>query len=190
MIMKTIKLVPHKDAYCEEIFRLSSVPAVKDALGLPDGTIEDTLHFSRRVREEELAGKTLPRVILDEQNHLIGLTDLMFIDHAKKSCHIGTWIGQEYWGQGFNEASKVAILKIAFEEVGLERVFAGARAVNIRSQKAQEKLPFIRLHVEAEFPHEHEALENKEQEPCVLHVFLKEDFESYSDGENVCFNNR
>jgi len=180
--MKKVKLVAHEDEFCEEIFRLSSVPAVKDALGLPDGAIEDTLRFSRRVREEELAGKTLPRVILDEQNRLIGLTDLMFIYHAKKSCHIGTWIGKEYWGQGFNEASKVAILKIAFEELGLERVFAGARVVNLRSQKAQEKLPFIRLHVEAEFPQEHEALENKEGQPCILHVFRKEDFEAYIAG--------
>lgn len=180
--MKKVKLVAHEDEFCEEIFRLSSMPAVKDALGLPDGTVEDTLRFSRRVREQERAGKTLPRVILDEHDRLIGLTDLMFIDHAKKSCHIGTWIGKEYWGQGFNEASKVAILKIAFEELGLERVFAGARVVNLRSQKAQEKLPFIRLHVEAEFPNEHEALENKEQQPCVLHVFHKEDFEAYIAG--------
>lgn len=177
--MKKVKLVAHEDEFCEEIFRMSSVPAVKDALGLPDGTLDDTMRFSRLVREEEKAGTRIPRVILNEQHQLVGLTDLMFIDHAKKSCHIGTWIGQEYWGQGYNEASKNAILKLAFEELGLSRVFAGARTVNIRSQKAQEKLPFISLHVEAEFPEEHEALEAKEKQPCVLHVFRKENFEAY-----------
>ncbi|MGM0896490.1 MAG: GNAT family N-acetyltransferase [Bacillota bacterium] len=137
--MKKVKLLAHDDVYCEEIFRLSSVPAVKDALGLPDGTLDDTIRFSRLVREEEKSGTRVPRVILNEQNQLVGLTDLMFIDHTKKPCHIGTWIGQEYWGQGFNEASKAGILKIAFEELGLSRVFAGARTVNIRSQKAQER---------------------------------------------------
>ncbi|WP_211655385.1 GNAT family N-acetyltransferase [Planococcus alpniumensis] len=177
--MKKVKLVAHKDEFCEEIFRLSSVPGVKDALGLPDGTLDDTIRFSRLVREEEKAGTRIARVILNEHAQLVGLTDLMFIDHAKKSCHIGTWIGQEYWGQGFNEASKVEILKIAFEELGLSRVFAGARTVNIRSQKAQEKLPFISLNVEGEFPEEHQALENKEKQPCILHVFRKEDFEVY-----------
>lgn len=183
--MGSVVLVPHDDAYCEEIFRLSSMPAVKDALGLPDGTLEDTIRFSQLVREEEKSGTRVPRVILGEQNQLVGLTDLMFIDYSKNSCHIGTWIGQEYWGQGLNEASKVAILKIAFGELGLSRVFAGARTVNIRSQKAQEKLPFISLHVETEFPEEHKALEDKEKQACVLHVFRKEDFDAYlADKEN------
>lgn len=61
----------------------------------------------------------------------------------------------------------------------LDVVFAGARMTNIRSQKAQEKLPFIRLNVEEEFPKEHEFLETKEKQPCILHAFFKEDFEQY-----------
>ena len=177
--MKRIRLVQQSEEYGEEIHRLSSAPQVKDALGLPDGDVEDTRRFIRRVLAEEQAGATIPRVILDEKDKLIGLTDLMFIDHRKKSCHIGTWIGHEYWGQGFNEASKLAMLQIAFEGLELDYVFAGARVVNIRSQKAQEKLPFIRLHVEAEFPEEHRALEQKEKQPCVLNVFCKEDYLSY-----------
>lgn len=169
----------HREEYSEEIFRLSSAPPVKEALGLPDGTIEDTKRFIHRVIEEEQAGKTVPRVILNEANKLIGLTDLMFIDYDKKSCHIGTWIGHEYWGQGYNEASKIAILQIAFEELKLDHVFAGARVINIRSQKAQEKLPFIRLDVASEFPEEIKALEKKEKQPCNLNVFYKEDFLNY-----------
>lgn len=51
-----------------------------------------------------------------------------------------------------------------------------ARKINTRSQKAQEKLPFIRLNVEKVFPPEHLALENKEKQSCVLHAFYKEDF--------------
>jgi len=177
--MKRIQLVKHREEYYEEIFRLSSALPVKQALGLPDGTVEDTKCFIQRVMEEEREGKTVPRVILNEESILIGLTDLMFINQQKKSCHIGTWIGYEYWGQGYNEASKIAILQIAFEELGLHHVFAGARVVNIRSQKAQEKLPFIRLNVEAEFPEEHKALEKKEKQPCVLNVFCTEDFSNY-----------
>ncbi|MDJ0332687.1 GNAT family N-acetyltransferase [Planococcus sp. S3-L1] len=179
--MKKIRLVKHQEKYCEEIFRLSSALPVKEALGLPDGTIEDTKRFVQRIMKEEEAGKTVPRVILNEENILVGLTDLMFINYQKKSCHIGTWIGHEYWGQGFNKASKIAILQIAYEELGLDHVFAGARVVNIRSQKAQEKLPFIRLHVESKFKEEHKALENKEKQPCVLNVFNKEDFLTYID---------
>ncbi len=103
----------------------------------------------------------------------------MFINHDKKSCHVGTWIGHDYWGQGYNEASKLEILRIGFEELGLEWVFAGARKVNIRSQKAQAKLSFIRLGVEEEYPEEHQALETKEKQACVLNVFTRSDFLAY-----------
>ncbi|WP_330217505.1 N-acetyltransferase [Planococcus halocryophilus] len=142
----------HQEEYCEEVFRLSSALPVKEALGLPDGTIEDTKRFIQRVMEEEREGKTVPRVILNEESKLIGLTDLMFIDHQKNLVTL---------------------------VLGLHYVFAGARVVNILSQKTQEKLPFIRLHVEAEFPEEHKALEKKEKQPCVLNVFCKEDFSNY-----------
>ncbi|MDN7240753.1 GNAT family N-acetyltransferase [Planococcus sp. N028] len=177
--MKSIKLVNHRFDYANEIHTLSSATPVKEALGLPDGTVEDTKQFIKMRLEEEFAGKTVPRVILNEDFELIGLTDLMFIDYPKKSCHIGTWIGHPYWGKGYNEASKIAILQIAFKELGLDYVFAGARQTNIRSQKAQEKLPYIRLNVESEFPEEHAALEKKEKQPCLLNVFCKNDFFSY-----------
>lgn len=179
--MKKIQLVKHDLKYAERIHIYSSAPAVKDALGLRDGTVEDTKTFIERVQQEEREGKTVPRVILNEEGELIGLTDLMFIDRTKKSCHIGTWIAQPYWGQGYNEASKTEILKIAFEELGLAYVFAGARKVNIRSQKAQKKLPYIRLHVESDFPEELAALEKKEKQPCILNVFCRQDYLNYFD---------
>lgn len=56
-----IKLAKHR----EEMLRLSSATPVKEALGLPDGMIEDTKLFIRQVLEEKQAGKRVPRVILN-----------------------------------------------------------------------------------------------------------------------------
>ncbi|MCR6109649.1 GNAT family N-acetyltransferase [Bacillus sp. A301a_S52] len=177
--MVQVQLVKHKMDYCEQIYKLSSAPQIKNALGLPEGTVENTKQFVKGIIQEECEGRTLSRVILNENSHVIGITTLMYIDFEKKSCHIGSWLGHDYWGKGYNQASKIAILRIAFEELGLEYVFAGARKVNIRSQKAQEKLPFIRLHIEKIFPEEHIALENREKHPCVLNGFYREDFLTY-----------
>lgn len=177
--MKNIKLIKHDFQYAFEVNRLSQAIEVKNALGLPKQTINETKSFMKRMLNEEKEGKTISRLILNEDNQLIGITTLMFIDKIKKSCHIGTWIGYEYWGKGYNLLSKIGILKIAFEELNLEIVFAGARSCNIRSQKAQEKLPFIRLNVENDFPKEHAFLEAKENQPCVLHAFFKKDFEQF-----------
>ncbi|KOS66922.1 GNAT family acetyltransferase [Lysinibacillus contaminans] len=171
-----VTLVKHNLKYAEAIHALSSMPQVRDALGLPVGKVEDTINFIKRECVDEEEGKTVPRVVLDEEGQVIGVTTLMFIDHQKKSCHIGSWLGYEFWGKGYNLEAKIAILEIAFFELGLERVFAGAREVNIRSKKAQEKLPFIRLNVEKDYPQEHAWLEIKEKQRCVLNVFEREDF--------------
>ncbi|MEI5908065.1 GNAT family N-acetyltransferase [Bacillus spongiae] len=182
--MASVELVKHNLNFCKCIYELSSAKPVKEALGLPDGSIDNTKEFIKSVIQEEQEGKTLSRVILDENSNVIGITTLMSINNEKKSCHVGTWIGFDYWGKGYNEASKIVILKIAFEDLGLEKVFAGARKINIRSQKAQEKLPFIRLYVENEFPEEHAVLEEKEKQSCVLHAFFKDDFINYLHGTN------
>lgn len=174
-----VTLVKHDIKYAEAMHALSSMPQVRDALGLPAGKVEDTINFIKRECVDEEEGKTVPRVVLNEEGRLIGVTALMFIDHINKCCHIGSWLGYEFWGKGYNEEAKKAILEIAFFDLGLERVFAGARKINIRSQKAQEKLPFIRLGVEKEFPQEHSWLEVKEKQPCVLNVFERVDFVRY-----------
>ncbi|MCM0624931.1 GNAT family N-acetyltransferase [Lysinibacillus sp. OL1_EC] len=175
----TVTLVRHDIKYAEAMHALSSMPQVRDALGLPAGKVEDTIHFIKRERIDEEEGKTVPRVVLNEEGQVIGVTSLMFIDHHKKSCHIGSWLGYQFWGKGYNLEAKTAILDIAFFELGLSRVFAGARKVNIRSQKAQEKLPFVRVGVEQDYPEEHLWLEVKEKQPCVLNVFEREDYVHY-----------
>jgi RimJ/RimL family protein N-acetyltransferase len=177
--MTRVQLVSHDLSFAERMWELVSNPEIKDVLGIPDESVEDTRNFIRWITEEEQKGIQLSRIILNESGEFIGVTTLMFINREKKRCHVGTWIGQEYWGMGYNYASKLEILRIAFEELGLVHVLAGARKTNIRSQKAQEKLSFIRLYVENQFPDEYEFLENKEQQPCVLHAFFKEDFERY-----------
>lgn len=174
--MKTIKLIKHDNQFAYDIHRLSQAPEVKNALGLPVKTIEDIKKFNYEMLEDENDGKTVSRLVINEEGQLIGVSSLMFIDRMKNSCHIGSWIGYEYWGQGYNLPAKIAMLKIAFEELQLDVVFAGARMVNIRSQKAQQKLPFIRLNVENEFPLEHQFLESKEKQSCVLNAFYKNDF--------------
>ncbi|MFC7371852.1 GNAT family N-acetyltransferase [Fictibacillus iocasae] len=173
---KKVKLVPHDLHYAQRIYELASQPPVRDALGLRDSSVEDTLSFLEFIMEEEQAGRVVSRVILNENDELVGLTELKKIDLDLKRCHIGSWIGHEYWGLGYNQASKLAILSIAFEELGMKHVFAGARAVNIRSQKAQEKLPYFSLNVEDQFPEELAWLEEREKQSCVLHAVFRDDF--------------
>lgn len=155
-------------------------PNVRGALGLPEQTADDTRSFIQSIIKSEEEGQQVSRIVLNEQGDLIGITTLMAIDPDKKECHIGSWLGYDYWGQGYNQSAKKEILRIAFEELGLDRVFAGARLVNERSQKAQEKLPYMTLGVNDQFPDVHAWLEAKEKQPCILNVVHREDFLNYT----------
>ncbi|MBJ8030203.1 GNAT family N-acetyltransferase [Bacillus cereus group sp. N21] len=174
--MRHVTLLPLDLQYADIIFTLSSDPHVKDALGIKVETVEDTKTFIRFAMEEERKKQSLSRMIVNERQEIIGITSLKHIDCQKNKSHIGSWLGYPYWGQGYNAAAKKEIFKIAFEELNLTYVFAGAKTTNIRSQKAQEKLPYISLHVEKQFPDEHIALEKETKSPCVLHVISRENF--------------
>ncbi|OXS77411.1 GNAT family N-acetyltransferase [Domibacillus enclensis] len=175
-MLRSVYLKPHSLTYADRIFTLTSAPEIREALDLHVETVDDTIDFLQAVLKEEVDGQTVSRAIFNEEDELIGITTLMFIDRAKKQCSLGTWIGYPYWGKGYNSASKYAILNMAFEELHLERVFVGARLVNERSQQAQKKLPFITWNVASKYPDVHEALEEKEKQPCLLNVVHRSDF--------------
>lgn len=141
--MKQVTLLPLDLRYANVIFELSSNPHVKNALGIKVESVEDTKAFILFAIGEERKKHSLSRVIVSEENEIIGLTTLKHINYEKKHSHIGSWLGYQYWGRGYNESAKKEIFKIAFLDLQLTYVFAGAKTTNIRSLKAQEKLHFI-----------------------------------------------
>jgi len=173
-----VSLVPHNIDYAKAMSILSSVPQVKNALGLTDEqtSLKGTIGFIEFIQEQERLGMQYSRVIFNESKNLIGVITLKDIDKNNKTCHIGTWIGHEYWGKGYNLLAKKEILYVAFTKLNLEYVFAGAKLSNIRSVKSQEKLPFMRIDVQEEFPEEHKKLESEVNAPCILNVVEKEMF--------------
>lgn len=176
--MVSITLVPHDISFAEEMSKMTSTPEVRSALGMTDYqcSVEGTRDFIRLMQLEEKLGQQLSRIIFNENDQLIGVITLKGIEEDQKLCHIGTWLGRPYWGKGYNEIAKMNMLRIAFEKLQLNYVFAGARLENIRSQKAQAKLPYMTLHVEHEFYGEWKKLEQQERTPCTLNVIRKEDF--------------
>lgn len=176
--MVCITLVPHDVQYAEEISKMTSAPAIRNALGLSDTqcSIAGTRDYIRLMQLEEKLGQQFSRMIFNEDDELIGVISLKGMDEKQKICHIGTWLGRQYWGKGYNQVAKMEMLKIAFERFQLNYVFAGARLANIRSQKAQAKLPYMTLNVGQQFYREWKKLEWLEQTPCILNVVRREDF--------------
>ena len=179
--MIEVKLVKHNQAYAEEMSRLTSDIRVKDALGLNDKqvSLEGAREYIDFILYEEEHKKQLSRVILNEEDRLIGVITLKSISPYRRTAHIGTWIGADYWGKGYNQLAKQKMLDIAFYELGLEYVFAGATIQNIRSQKAQQKLPYMLIDVGDKFPDELEKIEAETLSDCILNMVTKESYLKY-----------
>jgi len=71
---------------------------------------------------------------------LIGLCGLQ--DERGETPEIGYWLGVPYWGQGYATEAVRALIDHAFEDIGLERLEAGARVSNPASRRVLEKCGF------------------------------------------------
>lgn len=179
--MVSITLKKHDRNYTEVISSLTSNPLVQNALGLnwQQVSINGTRDYIDFIQGEERMGKQLSRVIFNEKQELIGIITLKSIDRRSKTAHIGTWIGADYWGQGYNELAKEELFKIAFLELELDLVFAGAKLSNRRSIAAQNKLPYITIDVGVKYPDDLHKIEEETGESCILNVVKRNDFLSY-----------
>lgn len=74
-----------------------------------------------------------------ETGKVVGSSRYYDLDEANSSILIGyTFIGRDYWGNGYNKALKQLMFDYAFKFV--DRVILHIGASNFRSQKACEKL--------------------------------------------------
>jgi RimJ/RimL family protein N-acetyltransferase len=66
----------------------------------------------------------------------IGLT----IESDDARAELGYWLGKPYWGRGYATEAAEALLRYAFEELGLNRVFAMYFSRNPASGRVMQKL--------------------------------------------------
>jgi ribosomal-protein-alanine N-acetyltransferase len=110
----------------------------------PYEAIEEPLAYVARAREWREAGTQIDMLIVDHEHGPVGITGLSEIVERDRRAIVGTWVGREYWGTGVNARSKALILHLGFVGMGLERIAAPTDVRNARSQRALEKLGFVR----------------------------------------------
>jgi ribosomal-protein-alanine N-acetyltransferase len=89
-------------------------------------------------------GIALELAIADPEDWVIGITGVFEVSKRDRRCVVGTWLGQAYWGTGANAESKALIARLAFDSLAMERLGAWADVRNPRSQRALERLGFVR----------------------------------------------
>lgn len=79
--------------------------------------------------------------VLNEGGDVVGQTTLYDIVESQERCEIGhTWYAERAWGTRVNPAAKLALLRHAFDELGMHRVALRCDARNERSAAAIAKL--------------------------------------------------
>ena len=76
---------------------------------------------------------------LKSNGKFIGTIDLHKIDPVLKKAAIGYIIHQKYWNQGLTTEANRAVIKLAFEEIGMNKLTALHDKANPASGKVMEK---------------------------------------------------
>ena len=126
---------------CHELFDLMTHPDVFPFVRQKAASYDEYLFMTKQLIEAEERGELISRTILDEWGSPIGTISLF--DIQENAGFLGTWLGKAFHGKGYNKRAKDAFFEELFYELGMETIFMRIRNVNIRSQKAAEKLPYI-----------------------------------------------
>ena len=158
MEFQTQRLIlrPWKESDAESLYAHAKNPNVGPRAGwLPHTSVENSRDIIRNV----LSAPGTYAVVLKETGEVVGSIGIMTSRSVRKSadmsdheCEIGYWIGEAYWGKGLIPEAAMALLKHAFDDLGMTAVWCGHYDGNDNSRRVQEKCGFIYSHTEHDRP--------------------------------------
>lgn len=128
----------------EDLYKYASDPDVGPIAGWPPHkSIDESLDVIRNVFNGKeayaISMKTDEKAIGAIELKLNGRTDMTDRDDE---CEIGYWLGKPFWGQGIMPEAVKEMLRHAFEDCGMQKVWCGYYDGNTKSKCVQEKCGF------------------------------------------------
>ena len=133
-----------EDSDAENLYTYASDPDVGPIAGWPP---HRNIDESRDVIKNVLSGKEAYAICLKEDGKAIGAIELKLNGHTDMTdrddeCEMGYWLGKPFWGQGIMPEAVKEMLRHAFEDLGMQKVWIGYYEGNNRSKRVQEKCGF------------------------------------------------
>ena len=145
-MLETERLIlrPWEDGDCGNLYKYASDPDVGPSAGWPP---HRNLDESRRVLKSVLKKTGVYAVCLKTENKTIGSIGLKSnadtdMTEREDECELGYWLGKPYWGRGIMPEAVREILRYAFEDAGMKKVWCGYYDGNEKSKRVQEKCGF------------------------------------------------
>ena len=133
-----------EESDAEILFEEASNPEVGPPAGWqPHKNVEESLEIIRNV----LNGPEAYAICLKEDGRPIGTIELRLKDNTDMTdkddeCELGYWLAREFWGQGIMPEAAKEMLRHAFEDLGMTKVWCGYYDGNNKSKRVQEKCGF------------------------------------------------
>ena len=142
--LETERLIlrPWREDDANELYKYASDPEV----GLPAGWLPHTSEDnSREIIQMVLSAPETYAVCLKENGKPVGSIGFHCNDLAESDdeYELGYWIGKPFWGQGMIPEASREMLRYAFAELGMSRIWCGYYEGNEKSRRVQEKLGFV-----------------------------------------------
>ena len=145
-VLMTRRLVLHRweQADAEDLYRYACDPDVGPIAGWPPHKNPDE---SRAVIRDVLNGREAYAICLKEDGRAIGAIELKLNGHTDLTdrddeCEMGYWLGKPFWGRGIVPEAVTEMLRRAFEDIGIQKVWVGYYEGNSKSKRVQEKCRF------------------------------------------------
>ncbi len=143
MTLETERLIlrPWEETDAEACYQYAKDPRVGPAAGLP---VHTSVENSRQVIREILMAPETYAIVLKETGLPIGSVGLHRTDLAEKDdeMELGYWLGVPYWGKGLVPEAAEEVLRHAFADLHLARIWCGYYDGNEKSKRVQQKLGF------------------------------------------------
>ena len=150
MTFETERLVlrPWYETDAEELYKYAKDSRVGPIAGWP---VHTSARNSREIIKTILSEPETYAVVLKDTGLPVGSIGLMFhtaLASGDDECELGYWLGVPYWGQGIIPEASRELIRYAFEELKVNRVWCAYSDGNEKSKRVQEKLGFERHHTD------------------------------------------
>lgn len=146
MVLETRRLILRawEENDGEELFRYASSPEVGPIAGWP---VHTSVENSREIIRNVLSVPETFAIVWKETGLPIGSIGLKTgeatdLTDAEDECELGYWLGVPYWGLGIMPEAVNGMLRHAFEDLGMKKVWCGYYDGNEKSKRVQEKCGF------------------------------------------------
>ena len=150
MLLETERIIlrPWEETDAEWLYEYAKDPKVGPIAGWPPHT---SVENSKEIITGVLSAPGTYAVVLKRENHVVGSLGLMIgsasnIGIPDNEGEIGYWIGVPFWGQGLIPEAVNEMIRYAFENLKLDKLWCGYFDGNEKSKRVQEKCGFKYYH--------------------------------------------